>query len=133
MIGEKPVDENLVRCYSDPESILMVLPANHRSSITRRSAYFWLPILCIALALAVSVITRTSVLTVSHSVSIKDDGGSAILQHMDNDGVQWVPPVATVVIALVVILAYPRIAPAGPPIPDLFYKETLYNRPPPTC
>jgi len=43
-----------------------------------------------------------------------------------------VPPVAAVIIAEVVSL-YPRIAPAGPPVPGLFFEETLYNRPPPAC
>ncbi|HEY1801251.1 MAG TPA: hypothetical protein VGG46_09995 [Terriglobales bacterium] len=53
---------------------------------------------------------------------------------MDSDAAaQWVPPVAVVVDAVLVISSYPRLAPAGPPVADLFYEETLYNRPPPSC
>jgi hypothetical protein len=29
--------------------------------------------------------------------------------------------------------SYPRIAPAGPPIPTVLLETSLYNRPPPSC
>lgn len=111
----------------------MVSPANYRSGVVRRPAYFWLLILFAVLALATAVVTRTSVFTVSHGISVNDNSAGTVRQHMDSDGVPWVPPIITVIMASLVILAYPRIAPDGPLIPDLFYKETLYNRPPPTC
>jgi len=30
-------------------------------------------------------------------------------------------------------IVYPRVAPAGPPLPTLLLEENLYNRPPPSC
>lgn len=29
--------------------------------------------------------------------------------------------------------SYPKVAPAGPPVPGLVFETSLYNRPPPSC
>jgi len=43
----------------------------------------------------------------------------------------WIPPVVGSTV-LEAPSSYPRIAPAGPPIPGLFLDQSLYNRPPPS-
>jgi len=94
----------------------------------------WL-VLVVALAicaLTVSVATRSSVPTIFPGTTVESQLSHSMRQHLDSDAVRWVPPVAAVIIAEVVSL-YPRIAPAGPPVPGLFFEETLYNRPPPAC
>jgi len=51
-------------------------------------------------------------------------------QRLIKDACVWMPPM----VAPAVFQAprsYPRIAPAGPPIPSLLFEENLYNRPPP--
>ncbi len=52
-------------------------------------------------------------------------------QRLTKNAAKWVPPVVRVVV-LQVPSSYPRIAPAGPPIPSLLFEEKLYNRPPPS-
>jgi hypothetical protein len=52
-------------------------------------------------------------------------------QRLSKDAATWIPPVFFPAI-LEVAAFYPRVAPAGPPIPSLFFEESLYNRPPPS-
>ena len=52
-------------------------------------------------------------------------------QRLSKDAVTWIPPVFFPAI-LQAATFYPRIAPAGPPIPGLFFEKSLYNRPPPS-
>ena len=52
-------------------------------------------------------------------------------QHLAKDAADWVPPVICFIL-LQSPRSYPRIAPAGPPIPGLLLEESLYNRPPPS-
>lgn len=52
-------------------------------------------------------------------------------QRLVKDAANWMPP-ATCVDGLCAPNYYPRIAPAGPPIPTLVLEEKLYNRPPPS-
>lgn len=112
----------------------MMPQANSRNGIRQKhSLYLWLPILLAVVALTVSVATRTTVVSVSHGISVSENTSGVIRQHMDSDGVGWVPPVTTQLFAELVISHYPRIAPAGPPLPDLLFEDALYNRPPPTC
>ena len=51
-------------------------------------------------------------------------------QRLVKDAANWMPPV-TCVDGLSVPNFYPRIAPAGPPIPTLVLEENVYKRPPP--
>ncbi len=127
------MDANAVHCYSVAKSTGMARQAKLRNVTRQRPGYLWLPVLLAVFALAVSVATRTSVLSVSHDVSMSGDLGGSMRQHMDSDSVDWVPPVATVVFAVLLVSFYPRFAPAGPPLPNTLFDESLSNRPPPSC
>lgn len=83
-------------------------------------------------SLVLSLATRTFRGTTSHSIAVQSNSPQAMRQHMDRDAVRWAAPVAKVTVLLAPML-YPRVAPAGPPIPTLLIEENLYNRPPPTC
>jgi hypothetical protein len=84
-------------------------------------------------ALTCSVATRTFRLTDSHGINARSADAQAMRQHLDRDASKWTSP-APVHTTLVVLTFYPRIAPAGPPMPSvLFDDEHLYNRPPPSC
>jgi hypothetical protein len=101
-------------------------PNHHRSR--------WL-VLVVVLAicgLTVSLATRTFRLTIPHVVTAQNANSHAIRQHMDRDAAQWAPPVP-ILSPLQVPVFYPRVAPAGPPIPSLLFDESLSNRPPPSC
>lgn len=52
-------------------------------------------------------------------------------QRMSNDAASWIPPVVRALV-LQAPVAYPRIAPAGPPMPGIVFEKSLYNRPPPS-
>lgn len=52
-------------------------------------------------------------------------------QRLTKNAANWMPPIVRSV-ALQAPSSYPRIAPAGPPIPNLVLENSLYNRPPPT-
>jgi hypothetical protein len=52
-------------------------------------------------------------------------------QRMNNDAAAWVPPVVRALV-LQAPAVYPRVAPAGPPIPEVVFEKSLYNRPPPS-
>lgn len=84
------------------------------------------------LALTLSVATRTSTPSLSRGIGVQAQSSQVMRQHLDSDAAQWIPPVAPVVVADLVSF-YPRVSPAGPPIPNLFFEENLYNRPPPAC
>jgi len=81
--------------------------------------------------LTVTVVTRTFRTRFSTGTIVKSISGQPVRQHMDRDAANWVPPVATLVSVLQVPVYYPRFAPAGPPLPHLYYEESLSNRPPP--
>jgi len=51
-------------------------------------------------------------------------------QRLIKDASAWTPPVICPVV-FQAPRSYPRVAPAGPPIPSLLFEENLYNRPPP--
>jgi hypothetical protein len=80
--------------------------------------------------LTVSVATRTFRTRFSTGTIVKSISGQPVRQHMDSDAAKWVPPVSTLTV-LEVPVFYPRFAPAGPPLPRLYYEESLSNRPPP--
>ena len=83
-------------------------------------------------ALAVSLATRTTICTISHGKTVQCQLSKATRQRLDTDATKWVPPVAPVAVSDVALF-YPRVSPAGPPIPGLLFEESLYNRPPPSC
>lgn len=55
-----------------------------------------------------------------------------IRQRLTKNTVNWMPQVVQTGI-LQAATFYPRIAPAGPPVPGLLLEKSLYNRPPPFC
>lgn len=84
------------------------------------------------LALTVSLATRVFHITLTHGVTVQSNSPQAKRQHMDKDAARWVPPVSYYA-GYGVVSFYPRMAPAGPPLPSLQFDESLYNRPPPSC
>lgn len=94
-------------------------------------------IFIIALAicgLTVSLATRTFRLTTSHGVTVKSGDAQAKRQHMDRDGVHWVPPVPVLTALKAPSPAgYPYLAAAGPRFATVLFDQSLSNRPPPSC
>jgi hypothetical protein len=82
--------------------------------------------------LTVSLATRTFRLRVSPSVTVASGDAQGMRQHLDRDAVRWVPPVPTFT-ALQLPTFYPYVAPAGPPLANVLFDKSLYNRPPPCC
>jgi hypothetical protein len=84
-------------------------------------------------AITVSVATRyASVPGISsHTTAAqKHSTPERAKQRLIKSAANWMPPVVSAVIVQPPS-PYPRIAPAGPPIPRLFFEKNLYNRPPP--
>jgi hypothetical protein len=86
----------------------------------------------VLLSLVFSLATRTFSDTTSNSTTVQSSSLQAMRQHMDRDAVRWTAPVAKIAVAQAPTF-YPRVAPAGPPLPTLLIEENLYNRPPPAC
>lgn len=86
-------------------------------------------------SLIVSVATRYSSAGIASSTTAKafqvHASPEAKRQHLAKDAADWIPPVICLSL-LQSPRSYPRIAPAGPPIPGLLFEESLYNRPPPS-
>src|ERR1700721_634400 len=86
-------------------------------------------------ALAVSVATRyCSVQNSSYSVRTlhKHSSPEQSRQRLTKSAANWMPQVMQDGV-LQAPTSYPRIAPAGPPIPTVLLDTSLYNRPPPFC
>jgi hypothetical protein len=98
----------------------------------QHSSWCWLVIAFAILSITASLATRTGVPTVSHGITAQAQSSQAMRQHMDGDAFHWVSP-APVLTVIEVPTFYPRFAPAGPPLPNLLFDESLYNRPPPSC
>jgi len=84
-------------------------------------------------ALAVSVATRycsvqnsSFAIKTLHKHSAREQGR----QRLTKIAVNWMPQVVQTGVLQAPAL-YPRIAPAGPPIPSVSLETHLYNRPPP--
>jgi uncharacterized protein YbbC (DUF1343 family) len=107
----------------------MLLIENHlrKRVLRRRDAAVVVLAIC---GLTVSVATRTFRTRFSTGAIVKSISGQPVRQHMDSDAAKWVPPVPTLTL-LEVPVFYPRFAPAGPPLPRLYFEESLSNRPPP--
>jgi hypothetical protein len=84
-------------------------------------------------ALTFSLATRTFRLADTHGINARSLTTQGMRQHLDRDAAKWTIPAPRHTTLLVVVF-YPRVAPAGPPMPSiLFDDENLYNRPPPSC
>jgi hypothetical protein len=88
--------------------------------------------LLITFSLTVSLATRTFHFKTHHGTSVQSVSSTATRQHLDKDASRWPAPVQTFAM-LDSPVFYPRIAPAGLPVPALLLDESLYNRPAPSC
>ena len=102
-------------------------PVNHR-----HPRWYVLVIVLAMCGLTASLATRTFRLTVNNTLTAQSGSTHAMRQHMDRDAANWVSPVS-VSTTLPVPVFYPRFAPAGPPMPNVLFDESLSNRPPPSC
>jgi|SRR5579864_1277453 len=100
----------------------------------RRRGWCAVVILAAVFSLTVSVATRySSAWRASSSrvnIAQKHTSPSPSRQRLTKTAADWMPPVVAAAV-LEAPAAYPRIAPAGPPIPNLRFDESLWNRPPP--
>jgi hypothetical protein len=99
---------------------------------SQRLKWYALVVVLTICALTTSLATRTFRLHFSPTATVRTNSAQAMRQHLDRDAVRWVAPVP-VLTTLQAPTFYPRVAPAGPPLPSLFFDESLYNRPPPAC
>ena len=87
-------------------------------------------------ALTVSVATRYCTPQSSSDYAVrtvhKHSSPEQIRQRLTKNAANWMPQVVQSGI-LHAVTFYPRIAPAGPPVPGLLLEKSLYNRPPPFC
>lgn len=109
----------------------MLLLGNHEAWSRRRKSWCLPAILLAVAGLTCSLTTRTFRLTIPHGATVQVAAPQAMRQHLDRDAIRWVPPVAAS-IQLDAPTFYPRVAPAGPPLPGLVLDGPLYNRPPPS-
>jgi hypothetical protein len=110
-----------------------MLGPNLRKSGSKR---WWAAVVLIAVcSLAVSVATRYNSVHADSSTSItkiyKHVAPEPGRQRLLKTAATWMPPLVSRVV-LQAPSSYPRIAPAGPPIPGILLEEKLYNRPPPS-
>ncbi len=91
-----------------------------------------LVILLAIVGISCSLATRTFRLSASNGLTAHDATSQGMRQHLDRDAVRWTPPVQ-VSIDLKAPTFYPRVAPAGPPLPGIVLDDPLYNRPPPSA
>src|SRR5262245_54084741 len=86
----------------------------------------------LVLSLTVSVATRTFRLSFAHGRGLVSGSPHPRLQHPDRDCLLRVPPTPLWAVYEAATF-YPRLAPAGPPLPSQLLDDVLYNRPPPSC
>jgi hypothetical protein len=111
----------------------MLGPINLKDSRSRR---WWAAVVLIAVcSLAVSVATRYSKTQADFSSSItrvhKRVAPEPSRQRLLKTASTSIPPIVSHFI-LQSPSSYPRVAPAGPCIPNVLLEETFYNRPPPS-
>jgi hypothetical protein len=107
--------------------------SQERVTSRRKSPMRQLPLfLLVTFSLTVSLATRTFHFKVRHGTSVQSVSSTATRQHLDKDAARWPAPVQTFAM-LDSPTFYPRVAPAGPPLPGLLFDESFYNRPPPCC
>ena len=107
----------------------------HRTAIVPPSRWRCALILVAVLALAFSLATRyTSDPAASHGhgISVSADSAKARTQHLLGDGLQWIAPVAAILM-LVVPRRTARLVRVALPVNNLYSEDWLYYRPPPAC
>jgi hypothetical protein len=120
-------------CYNLFRMILSVAPSEDLR--LRNHPHLRWRVLVIVLAicgLTGSLATRTFRLTLPKSSTAQSGSAQAMRQHLDRDATKWTSPVP-VLTTLPVPTFYPRVAPAGPPLPSVLFDESFSNRPPPSC
>jgi hypothetical protein len=103
--------------------------------VKRQQRWCALIILLAVCSLTVRVATRYTcmedasapALTSVHSQMVQ----APIRQRLIQTAAAWHPPVACIS-TLDTVDFYPRVSPAGPPMPSVLFDESLYNRPPPS-
>jgi hypothetical protein len=98
-----------------------------------RKSWTALIVLLAVTALTISVATRyasVSGISTHTTAAQKHSTSEHAKQRLIKTAASWIPPVVSAVI-IQSPSAYPRIAPAGPPIPRVLFEKNLYNRPPP--
>ena len=122
-------------CYELSECRKYMLQATNFEGLRRRSWCAAIVVLAV-FALTVSVATRYCAPQGSSTYAVrtahKHSSPEQIRQHLTKSAVNWMPQVVQTGI-LQDATFYPRIAPAGPPVPGLLLEKSLYNRPPPCC
>jgi hypothetical protein len=112
----------------------MQSPLKHFESC-RRLSWCALVILLAVCSLTVSVTTRycKSISPINEARSVqKHIAPEVARQRLTRTAANWMPPVVSAAV-FEAPSAYPRIAPAAPPIPNLLFDKKLYNRPPPSA
>ena len=89
-------------------------------------------ILFVVFSLSFSLATRVFHLSIPGNPSLHSDSAQSMRQHLDRDAMGWVAPIPYFTV-LQAASFYPRVAPAGPPLPSTLLDESLANRPPPFC
>jgi len=87
--------------------------------------------LIVVTALGVSLATRVWHDVTPAGTHVQSTASTGMRQHMDRDATCWIAPVPDFSFHESVSF-YPKFAPAGPPLPNLLFEESLYNRPPPS-
>jgi len=131
--NEFQLGNRLFGCYNASKDGLFKVSLLDTSRLDhQRSGWCFLVVVLAAFALTASLATRTSVPPDLHGTTAQSASAQATRQHLDGDAIQWVAP-TPVLTALQAPSFYPRFSPAGPPLPNLLFDESLYNRPPPSC
>ena len=111
--------------------MLAATPSEDLRFLSRQRPRWYVLLIVLAICgLTVSLATRTFRLTIPHGPTAQSADSHAMRQHMNRDATQWAPPVPVLSIEQAPV-SYPRVAPAGPPLPGVFFYESLSNRPPP--
>ena len=113
--------------------ILLVASSEELRPARKQNLRWCLLVILLAICgLTVSLATRTFRLTIPRGVTAQSADSHAVRQHLNRDAAQWAPSVPLLGILQAPVF-YPRVAPAGPPIPGVPFDESLSNRPPPSC
>ncbi len=101
-----------------------------QTEVRRRLRCWQSLMLVVVAALGVSLATRVCHVVMTPTVHVQASASEGMRQHMDRDATCWVAPIPRFTF-LETAIFYPKVAPAGPPLPAVLFDESLSNRPPP--
>ena len=107
----------------------------HQMAVVRASRWRRVVILVAVLSLTLSVATRYTssfASTYGQGISVSAVSAKVKTQHLLADGLQWIAPVAAILM-LVVPRRTAGIVHLPLPVTNLCSEHWLYNRPPPVC